>query len=141
MKLLLFSDLHCDLEQAARLVELSQDVDAVVAAGDICTMHRGLDATIAVLRRIERPTVLVPGNAETTDELVAACEVWPSSTVLHGTGACVDDGQTPCDDSNICTEDDRCQIGLCRGDPCFRLSCGPSSIGECTPTGCACVPF
>lgn len=90
MKLLLFSDLHRDLEQAARLVERSHDADIVVAAGDICSMHSGLEATIAILRRIERPTVLVPGNAETVDELVAACEAWPSSTVLHGTGDNID---------------------------------------------------
>ena len=69
MKLLLFSDVHCDVQQCERLVKLSQSVDAVVAAGDIGLVRKGLKKTIAVLQRITKPTILVPGNSESFEEL------------------------------------------------------------------------
>ena len=60
MKLLLFSDLHSDFRTAARLVELSNDVDVVVGAGDFCNMRRGLEEIIKALSSISKPTILVP---------------------------------------------------------------------------------
>jgi Icc-related predicted phosphoesterase len=84
MRILAFSDLHCDLAQAARLVERSQDADAVICAGDLASVHSGLEETVDALRAIESPTVLVPGNNETDEALRAACAGWPAATVLHG---------------------------------------------------------
>jgi Icc-related predicted phosphoesterase len=84
MRILAFSDLHQDLAQATRLVEMSDDADVVVAAGDFASVHRGLDETIDALRPIERPVVLIPGNNETEEELRKACSGWESATVLHG---------------------------------------------------------
>ena len=84
MRLLLFSDLHCDLEAAERLVGFAAQADVVIGAGDFATVHRGLPRTIAALSRIAPPTVLVPGNNETEDALRAAAESWRAATVLHG---------------------------------------------------------
>jgi Icc-related predicted phosphoesterase len=84
MRILAFSDLHCDLDRAAQLVERSADVDAVIGAGDFASVHRGLEETIGALRGIEKPTILVPGNNETEDELRAACDGWDAAVVLHG---------------------------------------------------------
>ena len=84
MKVLAFSDLHVDLEAARGLVDRSREADAVIAAGDFASVHRGLEETIEVLRGIEAPTVLVPGNNETDDALRAACEGWAAARVLHG---------------------------------------------------------
>ena len=67
MRVLAFSDLHRDLGQAARLVELAADADVVIGAGDFASVHEGLEETIAALAAIETPTVLVPGNNETED--------------------------------------------------------------------------
>ena len=86
MKLLAFSDLHRDLDQAASLAERSSDADVVIAAGDFASVHEGLEETIDALRPIATPTVLVPGNNETADALRAACEGWDAATVLHGEG-------------------------------------------------------
>lgn len=83
-QLLLFSDVHTDRDACRRLVDQASDVDIVVGAGDFCGMRRGLDATIDVLSAIQTPTVIVPGNSETEDELRAACAGWPSAHVLHG---------------------------------------------------------
>lgn len=86
MRLLLFSDLHRDSVAARRLVERSRGVDVVVGAGDFATTRRGIEDCLAVLREIERPTVLVAGNSETTEELATACRDWPQAHVLHGSG-------------------------------------------------------
>lgn len=83
-RLLLFSDVHSDLDACRRLVDRAPEADAVVGAGDFCMARRNLEATIDVLSDIEVPTVLVPGNSESKEELVTACEDWPSAYVLHG---------------------------------------------------------
>lgn len=84
MKLLLFSDLHSDFGIASKLVELSSNVDIVVGAGDFCNVRRGLQKIIQVLSTIQKPTVLVPGNSESDQELKDACRLWKSANVLHG---------------------------------------------------------
>lgn len=90
MKILAFSDLHRDLPQAAKLVEMSADADLVIGAGDFASVHEGLEETIGALAPIETPTVLVPGNNETIDALNAAAVGWEAATVLHGEGATID---------------------------------------------------
>jgi Icc-related predicted phosphoesterase len=86
VKLLAFSDLHRDLEQAARLVEMSAEADVVIGAGDFASVHEGLEETIAALVGIVTPTVLVPGNNETVDALRDTARSWEAATVLHGEG-------------------------------------------------------
>ena len=89
MRLLLFSDLHRDTGAAADLVKRARAADVVVGAGDYSTVHRGLEEIILILQQIEAPTILVPGNGETTDELRQACSQWKSAHVLHGNGVTV----------------------------------------------------
>jgi len=91
LNLLLFSDLHGDFRGASKLVELSRKVDVVIGAGDYCVGRRGLDAIIAVLSAIPKPTVFVPGNSESYDELARACGSWPNAHVLHGSQIILDD--------------------------------------------------
>ena len=90
MNILAFSDLHTDREIAADLVAASREVDIVIGAGDFASQHRGLEETIEVLAAIEAPTLVVPGNNETTDALRVACEDWPAAVVLHGDSAEID---------------------------------------------------
>jgi Icc-related predicted phosphoesterase len=89
VKLLAFSDLHRDLAQGAKLVEMSADADVVIGAGDFASVHEGLEETIGALAAIETPTVLVPGNNETADALRAAAAGWAAATVLHGEGTTI----------------------------------------------------
>lgn len=86
MKLLLFSDIHLNESYCRRIIELSKDVDVVIGAGDYCSLRRNLDQVIAVLKVMIKPTILVPGNSENYDELLEACNNWPSAKVLHGNG-------------------------------------------------------
>lgn len=90
MKILAFSDLHRDLEQGARLVEMSAEADVVIGAGDFASVHEGLEETIGALAGIVAPTVLVPGNNETADALRSATADWSAATVLHGEGTTLD---------------------------------------------------
>jgi Icc-related predicted phosphoesterase len=86
VRLLAFSDLHRDLDQAVRLVEMSAEADVVIGAGDFASVHEGLEETIGALSEIATPTVLVPGNNETDAALREATAGWGAATVLHGGG-------------------------------------------------------
>lgn len=70
MKLLLFSDLHIDAAAATRIVKLAGEVDVVIGAGDFANLRHGLSTCIEILRQINKPSVLVPGNNESFGELV-----------------------------------------------------------------------
>src|SRR5581483_12135520 len=93
MKLLAFSDLHRDQDRAERLVELAREADVVLGAGDYATMRKGLRGTIEVLSAIDKPTVLVPGNAESDTELWQACQGWRCAHVLHGDALQLEEAQ------------------------------------------------
>ena len=69
MKILAFSDLHCDLEAATRLVEAAKDADLVIGAGDFAQMHQGLEETMEELEPIVDRSIFIPGNNETFDAL------------------------------------------------------------------------
>jgi uncharacterized protein len=90
MKLLAFSDLHRDVEQARLLVESARAADVVAGVGDFASIHKGLEETIEPLRAIDKPTLMVPGNNETEDALREACQGWEAATVLHGEGVELD---------------------------------------------------
>jgi Icc-related predicted phosphoesterase len=86
MKLLLFSDLHTNVNSAARLVELARGVEVVIGAGDFANTRNNVSACIDVLNKICAPTIMVPGNNESLQELTEACRGWSGARVLHGTG-------------------------------------------------------
>lgn len=90
MRLLLFSDIHLNLTAAQSIVDRAAGFDVIVGAGDFGTKRQGLPGVIDVLAAIEQPTVVVPGNAESDDELRAACGRWTSAHVLHGEGVQID---------------------------------------------------
>jgi Icc-related predicted phosphoesterase len=90
VKLLVFSDIHADFGAASNLVKWSAEVDVVVGAGDYGMPRQGLGRIIGALVKIQKPTVLVSGNCETTEELKTACRVWPNAHVLQGEQIIID---------------------------------------------------
>jgi len=86
VKLLAFSDVHCDLGAVESLVAQAAEADVVAGVGDFASVHEGLLETVAPLAEIEAPVLLVPGNNETADALRSATTGWGGVTVLHGTG-------------------------------------------------------
>ena len=89
MRLLLFSDVHCDHAAAHSLVERSADADVLVCAGDLAVMREGLQQTVDILAAVSCPTVLVAGNGESDTELAEACAGWEKAHVLHGSGCLI----------------------------------------------------
>jgi uncharacterized protein len=87
LRLLAFSDLHRDRDQARHLVERADGADVVIGAGDFASLHLGLGGMIDVLSSISRPSVLVPGNNERNTALWRACGGWTAAYVLHGSSA------------------------------------------------------
>jgi Icc-related predicted phosphoesterase len=86
VKLLAFSDVHCDVGAIESLVEQARAVDVVAGVGDFASVHEGLEQTLAPLRAIDALLLLVPGNNEREDALRAAVAGWDGTTVLHGQG-------------------------------------------------------
>lgn len=84
MKLLVFSDLHCHTGYAKGIVEKAANADVIIGAGDFATVRRNIHKTIDILKNIQIPTVVVPGNNESLEELQQACEGWNSVHILHG---------------------------------------------------------
>jgi Icc-related predicted phosphoesterase len=85
MKILAFSDLHHSRPRAEALVEAARAADLVIGAGDFCNMREGLPEALNLLSGIAAPMVLVPGNAESAEELRDAAHA--GTTVLHGEAA------------------------------------------------------
>ena len=82
MNILAFSDLHHSKAKAEALVSMSQEADLAIGAGDFCNMREGLDDAMRMLDGMGCPMVVVPGNAESAEELRAAIRA--DTIVLHG---------------------------------------------------------
>ena len=85
MRILAFSDLHHARSRARDLVAASEGADLVIGAGDFCNMRQDLGGALDLLRDIAAPMIVVPGNAESAEELRAAA--LPGMRVLHGEAA------------------------------------------------------
>jgi len=86
MKVLAFSDIHCDADACVTLVDAAKDADLVIGAGDFSQHHLGLEQTMELLEPLASKAIYVPGNNET----VAALRDATSATVLHGDAKVVD---------------------------------------------------
>lgn len=84
IRILAFSDMHLSRRCAAEIRAAAAEADLVIGAGDFCTQRRGLADAMAELAPVLPKAVLVPGNAESADELRAAAG---PATVLHGEAA------------------------------------------------------
>jgi uncharacterized protein len=135
MKLLAFSDVHCDLGAVESLVNQASSVDVVAGVGDFASVHEGLLQTVAPLEAIEVPVLLIPGNNETADALRSATTGWDGATVLHGASAEIDGipffgigggvPTTPWDWSFDLTEDEAANMLLALPESAVLLSHSP----------------
>ena len=82
MRILAFSDLHHARSKAELLVRASEEADLVIGAGDFCNHRQMLVEAMNLLGGITARMVVVPGNAESAEELREAAHV--GTTVLHG---------------------------------------------------------
>ncbi len=82
MRILAFSDLHHSRPRAEMIAEAAADADLVIGAGDFCNHREALPEAMNLLAGIAAPMVVVPGNAESAEELRDAAHA--GTTVLHG---------------------------------------------------------
>ena len=87
-KILAFSDLHHARNRAEALVVASAGADLVIGAGDFCNHRENLQEALNLLGGITCPFVVVPGNAESADELREAAH--QGTYVLHGQSVEID---------------------------------------------------
>jgi Icc-related predicted phosphoesterase len=71
MKLLIFSDIHNDLSALRKLI--ATEADYYVAAGDLVSWGRGLDACGEALREKAGKVWVLPGNHESAEQIAAFC--------------------------------------------------------------------
>lgn len=144
-RLLAFSDLHHSRAKAETLVAASQTADFVVGAGDFCNGRRNLPQAMNLLSGITKPFVVVPGNAESADELRDAAHA--NSTVLHGETTEVEGirvfglgyavpvtpfGEWSCD----LTEDEAAQmLSPCEAVDLMVLHAPPKGLADVTSSG------
>lgn len=80
-RLVAFSDMHMSRRCARDIAAAAGEADLVIGAGDYCNGRQGLAEAMSMLAAALDKAVLVPGNAESADELRAAAG---PATVLHG---------------------------------------------------------
>ncbi len=83
MRILAFSDMHMSRRCARDVVAKTEFADLVIGAGDYCNHRQGLEDAMAMLAPALDKSVLVPGNAESAEELRTAAG---PAIVLHGEG-------------------------------------------------------
>ena len=71
MKLLIFSDIHGDLQALEKL--LATEADYYIAAGDLSTWGRGLDRCGEILKSRGDRVYVLPGNHESAGQIAALC--------------------------------------------------------------------
>ena len=72
MKLLIFSDIHSDLRTLQRLMDV--EADYYIAAGDLVSWGRGLDAAAAVMKPKAGKVWVIPGNHESVRDMAMFSE-------------------------------------------------------------------
>jgi uncharacterized protein len=72
MKILIFSDTHGDIRSLERIV--AQPADVYIAAGDLSTFRKKLDACGEALKPLGEKLWLLPGNHETHEDTRTLCQ-------------------------------------------------------------------
>ena len=84
MKILAFSDLHCDVVAAQKIVEESVSAEIVIGAGDFGAKGKEAEAVLETLSKIAVPLIIVSGNHDILADLETICAEWPHVHLLHG---------------------------------------------------------
>jgi len=83
MRILAFSDLHCDNAAAKTIVRESISADVVVGAGDFGICGERSIELFDILREIAVPFLLVSGNHDRRSELSSYCETIGNMHLLN----------------------------------------------------------
>src|SRR3989344_1774785 len=71
MKILAFSDIHDEITYLDIINKKTKkyDPDILICAGDISFFARNLNSSMTVLKKLNKPTLIIQGNHETANDL------------------------------------------------------------------------
>ena len=71
MKILAFSDIHDEITYLDIINKKTKkyDPDILICAGDISFFARNLNSSMTVLKKLNKPTLIIPGNHETAADI------------------------------------------------------------------------
>jgi hypothetical protein len=72
--ILLFSDIHSDLQALQSLMDT--DADAYIAAGDLVNWAKGLDKAGPVMQKRAGKAFVIPGNHESEADIASFCQTY-----------------------------------------------------------------
>ena len=145
MRILAFSDMHHARARAEALVGESLDAELVIGAGDFCNHREGLQEAMNLLGGIMVPMVVVPGNAESADELRDAAHL--GTHVLHGEAIEIDGvsffglgyavPETPFGDWSCDLSEDQAadMLGACEACDVLILHSPPKGVADANAAG------
>lgn len=83
MKILAFVDTHGNLEAIKRLLVKGEGVDLLVCAGDISNFGRNLKESVAKLKKLNKPLLIIHGNHESEEQMREIAKEFPWVLYIH----------------------------------------------------------
>ena len=83
MKILAFTDIHCDKKATKRLKKKAEQVDICICAGDFSRMGSGTEQMLELFNEFGKEILLIPGNHEDENEVKRKCKQLENITFLH----------------------------------------------------------
>ncbi len=91
MKILAFSDLHCDTAAAQQIVDAAAAADLLVGAGDFGARGQDEAGVLRILQQVSVPTLIVAGNHDRPQALAQLCANWDNGHFLAGETIVIND--------------------------------------------------
>lgn len=83
MKILVFTDTHCDIQSLQEVKSKASSVDLIICLGDITWFEEGMEEMLEIINEFPRPVILLHGNHERLSDLQNASKQHHNITVTH----------------------------------------------------------
>ena len=83
MKILAFTDTHCDTQSLQEVKIKAQNADLIICLGDITWFEEGMEEMLKLINDLPRPVILLHGNHERLEDLKQSAKKHNNITVTH----------------------------------------------------------
>ncbi|MBI5871696.1 metallophosphoesterase family protein [archaeon] len=83
MNILAFVDLHGSRRAFEHLAKRAEESDLLLCAGDISLWERGLEKIFSFFENLNKPLLIIPGNHENAESMLAAAGKFKFIAFLH----------------------------------------------------------
>lgn len=83
MKILLFGDLHLDLDCLKEVEIKANDAEIILSVGDFSIFGEGLREVLKIINSFEKPTYIIHGNHESSAEIKQAIKGLKNIKYIH----------------------------------------------------------